>query len=485
MAIGDITYIDHLNLPVLSQDINYLGNNIGVFAFDQNGFTPLWSKFYTFSINEITGALGGIIDSFDYDLCNNSGSHQYRHRIIKITQNIIATTYQRIDNKVYVKTINVASDGTFVGAINTIAITDAIVCSLQIFIHVKNDIYLVGLANGTDGHYIELHTVRISDIGIISHISSHSWNGIGGNRPNATYIGNDIVVITNQLDTEIFSVRISDNGAISDKIDTWNSGITYINNRNCRLAHLYDSFYVFYWCDDAGNYNLSTLIIDSTGIITHTFIDTISIEGSIEKTPYTIPNSNIIVVPMEEEDIGLEKGYIKTFSSSNGFLTELQKYNPGSYFNVGGFFLVHINENALYMGYVAGTTFMWVNPSIYTFNVSLATIPTITTLPAMITNIYVRLNAYIITAFRSIVGFEYGSTSALGTTVICSGYYTSGYFYYDIILLPGTYYFRAFATNYAGTSYGATLSFIVPPGSSPLIQTKPEVKTLAATEIGE
>ena len=71
-------------------------------------------------------------------------------------------------------------------------------------------------------------------------------------------------------------------------------------------------------------------------------------------------------------------------------------------------------------------------------------------------------------------GFEYGLTSSLGTTVTCVGTYNTGDSFSETITIPALvlYYFRSFATNSSGTTYGATLFF----GVAPL------VTTLAATE---
>ena len=59
-------------------------------------------------------------------------------------------------------------------------------------------------------------------------------------------------------------------------------------------------------------------------------------------------------------------------------------------------------------------------------------------------------------------GFEYGLTPALGATVTCPGTYITGDSFSAVVtgLNPYTqYYFRTFATNATGTTYGAILNF--------------------------
>lgn len=76
-------------------------------------------------------------------------------------------------------------------------------------------------------------------------------------------------------------------------------------------------------------------------------------------------------------------------------------------------------------------------------------------------------------------GFEWGETPALGNTTPTQSGTTGTTFSFNLSgLTPGkTYYFRAFATNSAGTGYGAILSFTLKVGAT--------VMTLPATHITE
>jgi len=82
-----------------------------------------------------------------------------------------------------------------------------------------------------------------------------------------------------------------------------------------------------------------------------------------------------------------------------------------------------------------------------------------------------------------ICGFEYGRTIPLALTVTCTGTYVTGDTFSATItgLDPYTIYiFRAWATNTAGTRYGAYMSFKTGP---PTVQCS--VATLPATAITE
>jgi len=63
------------------------------------------------------------------------------------------------------------------------------------------------------------------------------------------------------------------------------------------------------------------------------------------------------------------------------------------------------------------------------------------------------------------VGFEYGLSAALGSTVIAgTNKVTGDLFSYSLLYpVPGrTYHFRAYATNIFGTGYGAILTVLAP-----------------------
>lgn len=81
------------------------------------------------------------------------------------------------------------------------------------------------------------------------------------------------------------------------------------------------------------------------------------------------------------------------------------------------------------------------------------------------------------------VGFDYGLTTAYGTTAVAgTGMRTGDTFSYTLTTLtPGqTYHYRAWATNADGTGYGSDVTFTVP-----AIITLPLVFTMPAENIGE
>lgn len=88
-------------------------------------------------------------------------------------------------------------------------------------------------------------------------------------------------------------------------------------------------------------------------------------------------------------------------------------------------------------------------------------------------------------------GFQWGLTVALGTTTGTQSLTTGGTITQTINgLAPLTiYYYRAFATNSSGTTYGATLAFATPSGGgggSPIYGVNyTSVATLGATSIRE
>ena len=64
-------------------------------------------------------------------------------------------------------------------------------------------------------------------------------------------------------------------------------------------------------------------------------------------------------------------------------------------------------------------------------------------------------------------GFEWGTDPALLThSTVTTSQNTGDTFNQTLNLWPGTYYFRAFATNLAGTAYGAVKRFIIPSSGS-------------------
>ena len=78
-------------------------------------------------------------------------------------------------------------------------------------------------------------------------------------------------------------------------------------------------------------------------------------------------------------------------------------------------------------------------------------------------------------------GFYWGTGSS-PSNKISVGVGMVSTFIWDVSVTPGTtYYFKAYATNQAGTGYGSVMSFSVPGSPPPIVVVAPSVTTSAAT----
>ncbi len=137
------------------------------------------------------GTIGAVIDSLEFDPV------QGRHpRIIHISENLFAIAYQGPDSDGWLKTVNIANDGTIGGIIASLEF-DTTLANTPDIIHVSGNIYAI--AYQTVDSQGELKTVSISADGLtLAEVSGLYFDTAMGAYPSITHISANYYAIAYQ-----------------------------------------------------------------------------------------------------------------------------------------------------------------------------------------------------------------------------------------------------------------------------------------------
>jgi len=297
-----------------------------------------------------------VIDSLEFDT-----SYGREPTIIHINGNIYAIAYRGPGSGGWVKTVEIANNG---------AIKNSFVDSLEFdtsqgyypdIIHVNGSYYAIAyMGPSSDGY---LRTVKIANNGTITGDYHNSWPNYGyyidtlefdtsyGYRPNIIHVGGRVYAIAytgSSYDGYLKTLRIGDNGNITDGIDDWWEYHTS-NAYDSRIIHINGDVYAIVYREYYGDAYVKTVEISlnetvgrilskdgSYGISANStrVFATINAHSQIISAPISPGFNHIIFTYNKDNSSEQLKLYINGTKMANGTLTEA----------------INTNSNKLYIG---------------------------------------------------------------------------------------------------------------------------------------
>ena len=462
MAIGDIgSIIDTLEFDTDrgdEPDIIHISGNVYLIAYRGGAGPDGLLKTVTIESN---GTIGSIIDTLQFETL-----YGLNPILAHISGDVYIVGFQGTDNDGWLKTFNVDSDGNFGAIIDTEEIDTAYGRNFR-FYHLGGTVWLVAYQDASDGW---LKTLNIGNDGIFgAYVDTQKYDTTLGAFPALVHIAGDVFAIAYSGPDEdgwLKTWEVQSNGTIAAAmIDSLEFDADYAHSPQMRLIS--GDVYAIAYKGPPGS-------LTGYGYIkTLTIADDGTIGAIIDTFQYThgLPGSVVSAIILVAEEVyalaytGFESdGYLVTVTIHNNgqidepLVDELEfDTNQGSTPAV-----VHIagNTYAIAYGGVDGDGFLITVP----IETLVVVAPTVSADPATsVSTNSATLNGTLDNDGGEACdcGFQWGETVAYGNTTPTQSRTTGQTFSQAISgLTPGTtYHFRAFATNAAGTSYGADRTF--------------------------
>jgi hypothetical protein len=308
---------------------------ISSLQFDFSGYDPvilniasgIYAVVYTDSYNSVVvktlgiSAAGiisqSIIDSLSID---NPG---YEPELINIATGIYAVVYRGSNNKGYIATLQIASNG----AIGNYLIDQVVFTSSNSYeprlIHTSGSYYLVAYRGSSNKGYAS--TLQISSGGVITNTVVSTYNFAATcYEPDVTPVGGNYYAVAYRGASNkgnLVTLAVNGSGIITGSlIDSllFNNTAAYIP----KILNISGSTYAVAY-RGASNYGyITTQTISTAGIISGTTIATFKFEGSACYEPYLIPVSGSVYAVAYRGPSN--DGYLKTLDiASSGTINQV------------------------------------------------------------------------------------------------------------------------------------------------------------------
>jgi len=405
---------------------------------------------------ETNGTVGAVVDTFSFEAMSNYPSGN----IIQISAGVFGFVYSNDSNIGKITTVSISQAGQ-IG--DTPLDTDPFDTNVELapyITHISGNVYAIAYEGEDDDGFLK--TIIITPQGAIGDVQDtleFDTTGATMSRrvsPKILHIvGHVYVIISISLTmVRLSTVNIYSDGAIGDTlIDTFSPATLY--GFFPSIIHISGSIYAFiYYTGATPTYETSVRTISIDNVVPST-VSTDS-ATSVEATTATLKGT------LEDDggeacDVRFQYGE----TSGYGIDTEWQSGKESVVAFEQAITGLDPNKTYHFRGQARNSTGT-VNGADRTFTTLVAT-PMVTTDPAT----ELRAIAAILNGTLNQdggeacdCGFEYGKTVAYGETTPTESK-TTGEAFSQVIGGPPntTYHFRAFATNSAGTSYGADRTF--------------------------
>ena len=318
-SIGDIgdTVLDTLEFDTVyghMPAIIHVSGDIYAVAYRGSGNDGFLKTVEIASDGSITNS---VIDTLEFDT-----AYGIYADIIHISGNIYAIAYQGNGNDGFLKTVEIASDGN---------ITNSVVDTLEFdnrngrepsIIHISNQIYAIAYrGNGGDGF---IKTVEIATNGDITNsvVDSFEYDTRYGRAPDIIHVSGDIYASAycgNGNDGFIKTVEIASDGNITNGVlDTLEYDTAY--SIFADIIHISGDIYAITYQGPGNDGFLKTVEIASDGNITNSVVDTLEFDTGNGRSPDIIHVSGDVYAIAYRGNGG--DGFIKTVEiASNGDIT--------------------------------------------------------------------------------------------------------------------------------------------------------------------
>jgi len=487
MAEGDIgAVIDSLEYDTdlgAYCSIIHISGDVYAIAYASTG---LVGKVVTVTI-EGDGQVGAaVIDTLTFD----AGFGAFA-RIIHISGDVYAIVYQGPDNDGWLCTVTIESDGQIGAAVIDTLEFETGICQYPRIIHISGDVYAIAYQGvDSDGW---LCTVTIESDGQIGAavIDTLEFDHTQGIAPCIIHISGDVYAVSYQGpdgDGWLCTVTIESDGQIGAAvIDTLEFDHTQ-GVDPCIIHISGDVYAIAYYAALGGPGMLKTVTIRSNGQILAAIIDFLIFDATDCSNPVIIHVSgDVYAIAYEggDKDGWLCTVTIETNGQIGAAVIDTLEFDTDEGRWVD---MIHISGSVYAIPYAGPGNDGWLKTVPIETVVVVA--PTATTDPAtVVVATSATLNGTLDDdgGIACDCGFEWGETVFYGNTTPTQSRTTGQTFAQAIAGLDPnkTYHFRAFATNGAGTSYGADRTFTTPVGLA-TVTTDPAtgVVTNAATPNG-
>lgn len=289
-----------------------------------------------------------VIDTLEYNTAK--GAHP---DILHISGNVYAIAHQGAGSDGFIKTVEIASNGQITNSVIDTLEFDNVLCSFPDLTHVSGNYYAV-VYQGVDADGF-VKTVEIATDGTISNsvIDSLEYNTAKGNRPQILGVGGEYFAIAHQgsgADGFIKTVNIDSSGNIAGSVvDTleFDTGNTYEPS----FLPISDNIYAVAYRDSATDGKVKTVEIASNGQITSSIIDTLEFDTSDGYEP-SLVHVNDDIYAVAYRGVGLD-GFVKTIEiADNGQITnsvvDTYEYNNGDAYTPA---LYHVSGDVFAIAY--------------------------------------------------------------------------------------------------------------------------------------
>jgi hypothetical protein len=246
--------------------IVHVSDDIYMIAFIQSDVNPKFANLRTVRMLD-NGTTGPVLGSHTF-----GAKEVYDHCLIRITDNVTALVYRNNEKAGIIKTIVVSEKGTDISLNNANSSLEFENwnCYEPNIIPISGNIYaIVYRGNDSLGY---LKTVEIADNGTISDqvIDSFIFESINKTYyPRIIHISGDIYAIVYQADTKngiIATVEISDEGLITDQV----VDNLLIEDDYCeipKIVHMHNDIYLIAYQSDQTDGYIAEISIESDGSI--------------------------------------------------------------------------------------------------------------------------------------------------------------------------------------------------------------------------
>jgi len=246
--------------------IVHVSDDIYMVAFIQSDINPKFANLRTVRMLD-NGTTGPVLGSHTF-----GAKEVYDHCLIKISDYVTALVYRSRENAGMIKTIIVSENGTDITLdnANSSLVFESWNCYEPNIIPLTGNIYAIAYSGNDSLGYLK--TVEIADNGTISDqvIDTFIFDSINRTySPQITHISGDIYAIVYRAETKngiIATVEISDDGLITDQI----IDNLLIEDDYCELpkiAHMHNDIYIIGYQSDQTDGYIAEISIAPNGSI--------------------------------------------------------------------------------------------------------------------------------------------------------------------------------------------------------------------------
>jgi len=294
------------------------------------------------------GDVGAVVDSYKFEATDIE-----EPCLVHVDGNIFAVAYMDAAYNGWIKTFNIAEDGTITDPFIDSYEFDAVSGRSPHIINVDGNVFaVVFTGESSDGW---LKTVNIADDGTITDpfIDSYEFDAGLGTRPHIIHVsGNVFAIVWTDIwdDGMVATVEIATNGTITKaKIDSLEFAPT--DGKYCKIVNVTGSIFAIAYIDSGNDCWIATVAINPGGSIGDTVVDNFLFSaGTFSETSLIKISANVFAIIYQDVN---NDGWITTVEiADSGTITKsiVDSYEFDAVY--GTFpYIIHISGNVFAIAY--------------------------------------------------------------------------------------------------------------------------------------